>query len=78
MSGSLLVLAALIASAAVVRGDEFPDAAMKVLVPQSFDLPRKGAVDPRNEMTTEVLRVGPFVVEGNNRATNIRPKKIFQ
>jgi hypothetical protein len=69
------VILSFLALVSRVLGEEFPDAAMKVLVPQSFDLPRKGAVDPRNEMKTEVLRVGPFDVAGNNREMRVFVKK---
>jgi hypothetical protein len=34
---------------------------------KAFDLPRKGAVDPHNDMKTEMFRVGPFDVAGNSR-----------
>jgi len=46
--------------------DKNTDPTLKVLLPQSFSLPRKGAVDVRGDMTTEVLRVGPFEVQGSS------------
>ena len=55
-------------AASIACADEFPDAALKVLVPQTFALPRKGAVDPRTEIKTEVFRVGPIDVAGHSGA----------
>merc|ERR1711916_65815 len=38
----------------------------KVLLPQTFHMPRQNPVDPRNELTNAHFRVGPFNVKAHS------------